>query len=186
MTCRTPGQRGFRYFKPEFGCLRCSGCNSRRCLMFWSASWLARRVPLRASRARCSAPADAWSCRAGDGSALEPGERGVPGDSWPPIPRDPRWVGALRLAGRRRGAGCHARRTAMTPIMPPPHSCGGDMSRRRSTHLPGTIRQPLLNGRAPGKLLSLSLFLKYWLPPRNYRGLPGTDDSALQGLCFFC
>ena len=49
MTCRTPGQRGFRYFKPEFGCLRCSGCNSRRCLMFWSASLACPASSLRAS-----------------------------------------------------------------------------------------------------------------------------------------
>ena len=62
----------------------------------------------------------------------------------------------------------------MTPLVPPPHRLGGDMSRRRSTHLPGTIRQPLLNGRAPGKAPLPQLVFKYWLPPRNYRGLPGT------------
>jgi len=121
------------YLKPIFGCLpckrdgswasartrylqrcpRCSRCNSRRCLMSWSTSRLARRVRLRASRARWSAPVGAWLLLGRDCPGRA-GRLSVPGDGHGSDRPDPRWAGASRWPGSAVAATAAAR-TAQAP-----------------------------------------------------------------------
>ena len=94
-------------------CPRCSRCNSRRCLMSWSTPRLARRVRLRASRARWSAPVGAWLLLGRDCSGRA-GRLSVPGDGHGSDRPDPRWAGAPRWPGSAVAATAAAR-TAQAP-----------------------------------------------------------------------
>src|ERR1700730_16108798 len=72
----------------------------------WPRSLACPASSAEASWASRSAPRRAWCCRAADGSALESGELSIQVTVVVRFVRAPRWAGALRPAGRRRGVGC--------------------------------------------------------------------------------